>query len=92
MIQKEIMILMKLLVTESSPFNAIPPTNGETVWIKPKLVCEVKYTELTKEGVMRHPSFQGMREDEKASEVQMKNDIVIPKERNLKRNKWFRHQ
>jgi bifunctional non-homologous end joining protein LigD len=33
------------------------------VWLRPFLVGEVKYTELTKGGVMRHPSFVGLRED-----------------------------
>ncbi|HEV7622280.1 MAG TPA: non-homologous end-joining DNA ligase [Flavisolibacter sp.] len=92
LIQKDIMRQMKPLKVNASPFPIVPPTNAETVWIRPKLVCEVKYTELTKEGVMRHPSFQGMREDKKASEVQLQNDIIIPKERNIKHNKWYRHQ
>src|SRR5690606_4827549 len=33
------------------------------------LVCEVNYTEITADGLMRHPSFGGMREDKKAKEV-----------------------
>ncbi|GAC1427046.1 MAG: non-homologous end-joining DNA ligase [Flavisolibacter sp.] len=91
-VQKEIMDQMKPLFINTSAFEQIPSTNDRTFWIKPKLICEVKYTELTKEGVMRHPSFQGMRIDKKADEVQLNNDIVIPKVRNLKRNKWFKHQ
>jgi len=38
-------------------------------WAKPKLVGEVAFTEWTDEGSIRHPSFQGLREDKKAEEV-----------------------
>lgn len=39
-------------------------------WVKPTLLCEVAFTEWTKEGHIRHPSFQGLREDKNAKEVQ----------------------
>ena len=45
------------------PFEKEPRTDSTATWIKPQIVCEVKYTELTNDGVMRHPSFQGLRED-----------------------------
>jgi bifunctional non-homologous end joining protein LigD len=38
-------------------------------WITPKLVCEIAFTEFTREGTLRHPSFIGLREDKRASEV-----------------------
>jgi bifunctional non-homologous end joining protein LigD len=38
-------------------------------WVEPKLVCEVQFTEWTGDGSLRHPSFQGMREDIAPSEV-----------------------
>ncbi len=37
--------------------------------MKPELVAEVAFTEWTAEGVLRHPSFQGLREDKPAAEV-----------------------
>ena len=40
-----------------------------TTWLIPKLVGEVKFTEWTSEGEMRHPAFLGLRSDKKASEV-----------------------
>jgi bifunctional non-homologous end joining protein LigD len=61
--QEVIMKKMKPLITKTSSVSNIPKLGKETVWVKPSLVCEVKYTELTPEGVMRHPSFQGLRED-----------------------------
>jgi bifunctional non-homologous end joining protein LigD len=41
----------------------------DAVWLKPKLVCEVEYTEWTRDGRLRHPSFQGLREDKPAADV-----------------------
>ncbi|MGH7823275.1 MAG: DNA ligase D, partial [Candidatus Binatia bacterium] len=38
-------------------------------WVEPKLVCEVAFTEWTDDGKIRHPSFQGLREDKRPAEV-----------------------
>ena len=38
-------------------------------WVKPVLVAEVSFSEFTQDGRMRHPSFQGMRDDKPASAV-----------------------
>ncbi|RZM22915.1 MAG: DNA ligase D, partial [Pedobacter sp.] len=79
-LQKEMMQQFKPLVTEKSPFDEIPdvnkpsrfrpnPPKAKATWLKPELVCEVAFTEVTEDGVFRHPSFQGMRTDKKAKEV-----------------------
>ncbi len=39
--------------------------------MKPELVAEVTYAEMTPDGSLRHPSFQGMREDKRADQVVM---------------------
>jgi bifunctional non-homologous end joining protein LigD len=53
------------------PFAQIPKDPGlrRAVWTEPKLVGEVAFSEWTDEGVIRHPSFQGLREDKKPREV-----------------------
>ena len=38
-------------------------------WVRPELVAEVEYTERTREGRVRHPSFRGLREDKPAMQV-----------------------
>jgi bifunctional non-homologous end joining protein LigD len=38
-------------------------------WVKPKLVAQVEFTEWTEEGILRHPSFQGLRVDKRPDEV-----------------------
>ena len=40
-----------------------------TTWLIPKLVGEVKFTEWTSEGEMRHPAFLGLRGDKKVFDV-----------------------
>ncbi|MCW3073148.1 MAG: Bifunctional non-ous end joining protein LigD [Flaviaesturariibacter sp.] len=61
--QKELLQRMNPLVIKGCPLIKCPSLSDPVVWVKPQLIGEVKYTELTKEGVMRHPSFQGLRED-----------------------------
>lgn len=78
--QKEMMSLFKPLIIDNSPFGVLPdvnkpsrfrpnPPKAKATWLKPELVCEVAYAEITSDGVFRHPSFQGMREDKKAKDV-----------------------
>jgi bifunctional non-homologous end joining protein LigD len=38
-------------------------------WLEPVKLCEVSFTEWTQDGRIRHPSFQGLREDKDASDV-----------------------
>ena len=38
-------------------------------WVKPKIVCQVKFSEWTRDGKLRQPVFLGLREDKKAREV-----------------------
>jgi len=46
-------------------------------WVKPVLLCEVTFTEWTEDGHIRHPSFQGLREDKKATEVKMERPQAV---------------
>ncbi len=39
------------------------------VWVEPELVCEVEFTEWTREGTLRQPSFKGLRDDKDARDV-----------------------
>jgi bifunctional non-homologous end joining protein LigD len=56
--------LMKPLIIPESPFSGKPPrANEKPTWVKPKLVCEVKFAEWTRDGVMRQPVFLGLRDD-----------------------------
>lgn len=88
--QKEMLAQFKPLTIRNSPFSTVPdvnlpsrfrpaPPHAEVFWLSPKLVCEVSYTEITSDGVMRHPSFEGMREDKEAREVHAEIPEKIPR-------------
>jgi bifunctional non-homologous end joining protein LigD len=64
---------MQPLVQKECPFAKCPKGNMPVTWIKPELVCEIKFTEWTKEGIARHPIFMGLREDKKVQDVHMEN-------------------
>lgn len=59
------------LEQRASPFapdGPRPPARGAH-WVKPELVAEVAFTEWTRDGRLRHPAFEGLREDKPAAEV-----------------------
>src|SRR5688572_25699321 len=62
---------MDKLARKTRPCADMPNDPGlrPAVWAEPHLVGEVAFTEWTDEGIIRHPSFQGLREDKKPTEV-----------------------
>ncbi len=88
--QKEMLKQFKPLITKASPFRELPdinkssrfrpdPPHAKTVLLKPELVCEVSFTEMTGDGIMRHPSFEGMRTDKKAKDVSRETATPVKK-------------
>ena len=59
------------LTRKTSPFAHTPKDPGlrEAQWVEPKLVAAITFTEWTSDGSIRHPSFQGLREDKSPREV-----------------------
>lgn len=74
----EVMSLLSPLITETSPFAHIPKTNAPATWVKPKLVCQIKFHEWTNEGIMRQPIFLVMRSDKKPEDVTREQQAVTP--------------
>lgn len=60
---------LEKLIIKTSPFKTIPKTNMPVTWTKPELVCEIKYSEITKDGIYRHPVFVAIREDKEPEEI-----------------------
>ena len=78
--QKEMMTQFKPLITDKSPFDIEPDVDkpsrfrpkrlgAKPTWLKPELVGEVAFAEVTSDGVFRQASFKGMRTDKKATDV-----------------------
>jgi bifunctional non-homologous end joining protein LigD len=98
--QEQMMKQFKPLIIKQCPFTFLPdidkpsrfrpnPPRATVTWLKPQLVCEVSYIEMTSDGVMRHPSFEGMRIDKKASEVKAEtplhtSEVAVEKESSIK--------
>jgi bifunctional non-homologous end joining protein LigD len=88
--QTEILKKLKPLQTTKCPFAVEPdynkpsrfrpkPPKAEVVWVKPQVVAEVTYRAKSSDGSMRHPSFKGLRDDKKASEVKMERAVPVEK-------------
>lgn len=74
---QSLITLLKPLVTTHSPFSVTPKTNMPATWVKPKIVAQVKFSEWTRDGVMRQPIFLGLREDKKPEDVKQEQIIRV---------------
>ena len=64
-----VMALLDALATDRCPFETPPKTPGTAHWVRPVLVAQVRYTEMTDEGRLRHPAYLGLRDDKPARAV-----------------------
>ncbi|VVP31369.1 non-homologous end-joining DNA ligase [Pseudomonas fluorescens] len=71
---------LKALEQPETPLQVTPElAKGITVaWVAPLIVCEVKYTEITPNGRLRHAVFLGIREDKPASEITLETAHDTP--------------
>jgi bifunctional non-homologous end joining protein LigD len=68
---KSLMKQMKPLETDTSPFTEKVPVNDEVTWLKPKLVADIAYSEITRDRIFRHPVFLRLRDEKN---IQALND------------------
>lgn len=61
--------LLKKYPASASPFLQKPPGIKHITWVQPKIIIEVAFSEWTKEGILRHPSFKGVRKDKPPKQV-----------------------
>ncbi|HXA29729.1 MAG TPA: DNA ligase D [Candidatus Angelobacter sp.] len=55
--------MLEPLRTDTSALSTVPQTDQPAAWVRPELVCEVRFTEWTTSGTMRHPTFLRLRPD-----------------------------
>lgn len=73
--------MLDSLATDESPFEGRQPPE-QTVFIRPQLVVEVEFSEWTRAGTLRHPSFKGLREDKNPQDVVLERvEEVVEHER-----------
>jgi bifunctional non-homologous end joining protein LigD len=70
--------------TDTMPIKILPYKNRHTTWVKPVLVAEVKFTQLTKDGIMRAPILLRFRSDKGPQECILEADQPVPTEAILK--------
>jgi bifunctional non-homologous end joining protein LigD len=85
---RELSEQMKPFVRSDSPFEEKIDTNMPVTWVEPTLVCEIKFTEWTREGSMRHPIFMHLRPDKKPAEVMIDKKMKTPNKARLTHFKY----
>ncbi|MDD5457039.1 MAG: DNA ligase D [Candidatus Margulisbacteria bacterium] len=68
---------MKPLIRATTPFSEKIAGLLSPTWVEPRLVCQIKFQERTKDGMLRHPVYLGLRPDKKADEVIKNNDHLL---------------
>lgn len=71
---------MDPLETDDSPFEGKIPVNGKVTWLKPRLVADIAYTEITRDNIFRHPVFLRLREEKtvRAMNDESRTAIELP--------------
>jgi bifunctional non-homologous end joining protein LigD len=67
------------LARPTSPFDAGTPSGRGHHWVEPTTVCEVRFGEWTDDGVVRHASFLGLRDDKNPHDV--RREVAVRPER-----------
>ena len=71
---ERLMAMLKRIESATSPFDPPPKlltAKGRPHWVKPLLVAQVRYTEITDEGRLRHPAYLGLRDDKLPTQVRL---------------------
>ena len=69
---RELAERLRKIERDTSPFFSVPRAYQRGArWVEPKLVAEVAFTTWTADHLLRHPSFEGLREDKRAREVRL---------------------
>ncbi|WP_281310190.1 DNA ligase D [Flavobacterium flavigenum] len=81
---KELYSKLKPYFTDNAALTEKTGLRDKIQWVKPKIVCQVKFSEWTQDKHLRHPVYLGLRIDKKASEVftpyNIKNQNLATKE------------
>ncbi|HUG55670.1 MAG TPA: DNA ligase D, partial [Candidatus Limnocylindrales bacterium] len=77
---KDLLELLRERETPTSPFAREPRVNQPARWCAPELVCEVRYSEITRDGTLRQPTYRGLRSDIDPKECRGEERVASPKE------------
>ena len=77
-----LMAMLKRIESPASPFDPPPKlltAKGRPHWVKPLLVAQIRYTEMTDDGRLRHPAYLGLRDDKLPQDVTLPTVPKVPK-------------
>jgi bifunctional non-homologous end joining protein LigD len=74
---ERLMQIMAPLERKTAPVEAPRAAVRGAHWIEPRLVAEIAYVEFTDQGVLRHPSYLGLREDKKPEAVVLETETSV---------------
>lgn len=70
---------LKKRAVKTSPFDP-PPTGKGLHWVRPELIAEVRFSQWTGDGVLRHPTYRGLREDRDAAEIRLPREAAAQRD------------
>lgn len=75
------------IIQKKPPLNNIDliKNRKDIIWIKPQLIAEIHFTEFTRDGILRHPSFISLRSDKKPKQIHREKAIYLHPSRLKKR-------
>jgi bifunctional non-homologous end joining protein LigD len=73
--RREVWDVLQVIRTDTAPdIRGMPrPEMRAARWVEPRLLAEVEFTEITPDGLIRHPSFKGLREDKAPTHVHLED-------------------
>ena len=83
---KQMFMKLQPLKRSSSPFDHKIAVNSPVTWVEPELVCTVRFTEITADGILRHPVFAGLRIDKSPEETTTMDTPVKATKSNKRRS------
>jgi len=78
---------LKPLITKKPLFKEVPAEIRKATWVKPFLVCEVRFTEWTSDKRLRAPVFLGFRDDIDPEQCRLEDSIPQDNSRNLRNSR-----
>ena len=76
-----VMQMLRRLETPTCPLNPKPKilsAKGTPHWVRPQLVAQVRYSEITDDGRLRHPAYLGLRDDKNAAKSRFQGVPRVP--------------
>ena len=69
-VERDLLAHLQRLSRKGCPFVSVPREFSRgAVWVEPRLVVAMKFTTWTRDGILRHPAFEGIREDKAPKSV-----------------------